>query len=205
MAPKQSKTSKKPDKKPDKKPAKKSRAAKIATFDFASLQRRIVAASKRAFRDMAKLSPKDPICSFALYSDDGAMTVCPAFDTASARAARLAADPHLSNKYCPPEWSHEMVGGDREFDAICSTVADHVLALERGFPAFRKALFETCLCALDELREAGQFDTSPPLLVMFDVSDADLSKATQIAWMRRLNPGSPLVAEFRRWTAEWAR
>jgi len=177
---------------------------KKSDFDFVALEAQIVAASRKAFSDMKRLSPKDPVCSFALYSDDGAMTVCPAFDTAGKLAARLAEHPDdLSYKYAPAEWAFESKGADREFNEICSVVGDHVMALEKGFAAFRKQLFETCLLALDRLRDAGQFASKPPLLVMFDVSDSDISKATHIAWMKRLNGTAPHVAEFVAWTKTW--
>ena len=179
-------------------------AVTTSVFDFLALQAQIVAASRKAFADMKRLSPRDPVCSFALYSDDGAMTVCPAFDTAGKLAARLAANQgDLSYKFSPAEWAYESKGAVREFDRICASVGDHAMSLEKGFATFRKQLFETCLNALDELRDAGQFATTPPMLVMFDVSDSDISKATQIARMKRLNGGAPHVAELAAWTKTW--
>ncbi len=166
-------------------------------FDFAALQTRIVKASVKAFADLARLSPKDPVCSFALYSDDGAMTVCPAFDTRAKLATRLAKGAgHLSDKYCPPEWAYEAKGADQAFNKICKDVRDFVMKPETKFTAFRDQLFETCLRALDELRASGRFD--PTILFMFEVSDSDTSKTVQLARMKRLNPGSAHLKEFRR-------
>ncbi|CAN5899393.1 hypothetical protein BH11MYX2_BH11MYX2_11220 [soil metagenome] len=181
--------------------------AKPRPFDFASLQTRIVAASTKGFADLARLSPKDPVCSFALYSDDGAMTVCPSFDTTAKLAERLASSAgDLSYKFCPPEWAYESKGADREFNRICDDVGTFVMKIEElevEFSAFRDQLFETCLSALDELRAAPRFP--PAVLLMFDVSDSNISKAKQLARMKRLNPGSPHLAEFSRWAKSWAK
>ena len=56
---------------------------------------------------------------------------------------------------------------------------------------FQKAVFETCLRAHDELRTGGAFNAHPDLLVMFAVSDYELSVAESIKQMTRLN-GRPL-------------
>lgn len=172
-------------------------------FDFAALQTRIVEASVKAFADLAVLAPDDPVCSFALYSDDGAMTVCPSFDTAGKLAVRLAkSNNELAYKYCPPEWAYEAKGADREFTAICDDVRNHVMKKDTDFIPFRDQLFETCLRALDELRATGRY--APEILFLFDVPDTDIETSVQLAQMKRLNPGSPHVAEYMRWSETWA-
>ncbi|MBS2030195.1 MAG: DUF4303 domain-containing protein [Deltaproteobacteria bacterium] len=56
-------------------------------MDFELLQTEIVATCRQAFRDIRVAHPNEEICAFALYSDDGAMTVCPAFGPAAGSAS----------------------------------------------------------------------------------------------------------------------
>lgn len=181
-------------------------AARGTTFDFDDLRARLVAASTRALAEVRRRYRADPVCAFALYSDDGAMTVCPAMDLTSARAARIAGDPaHAADTtYAPPEWALESVGAERAFDAICERLSDHLDAHPREFRAFKAALFETCLQALEELRDGGRFRGGPEVLLMFAVSDGDLRPTVEVARLRRLmGSRSPHVAALRALARTW--
>lgn len=181
----------------------------MLAFDYTSLANEITAACRRAFTDLARAHPDEVPCAFALYSDEGAMTVCPAFDLPSPRAARLAAEPDAAayHTFSTAEWSLEGFGADLEFEAICTRVRTHVFAIEAdddGFVAFRERLFETCIQVLARLRTEGAFDGHPGLLVMFSVSDkGDLVAEDELRMMQRLNGDSPHVALYRRWTETW--
>lgn len=129
----------------------------MLAFDYTSLAHEITAACRRAFADLARAHPDEVPCAFALYSDEGAMTVCPAFDLPSQRAARIAAEPDAAAYYTfsTAEWSLEGFGADPEFEAICTRVRTHVFAIEADddvFIAFRERLFETCIQVLARLR-----------------------------------------------------
>lgn len=196
------------------------------SFDFDALEKRIIAASEEAFRDVAQKYPREEICAFALYSDDGAMTVCPAFDLASALEARVAATrgskyPNEADvmKFYPPEWKLEAFGADKAFAQICTTVREHVMAsstsrdlLETysqrdslpGFAAFKEALFETCLKALEQLRATHAIARRPEVLLLFAVSDSDVSEATERERLKRLNAHAPHLAQFEAWSKTWA-
>ncbi len=176
-------------------------------FDFAALRTRIIDASVRALAEVRRQHPGDPVCAFALYSDEGAMTVCPAMDLASARAARLAGDPDdaADAAFSPAEWALESVGAERAFNAICDEVGDHVSTHPEQFEAFRDALFETCLQALEVLRDRAVFGRGADVLLQFAVSDAELRPRLELRRLTRLmGPRSPHVAAFRRWIRTWS-
>ncbi|HPH65789.1 MAG TPA: DUF4303 domain-containing protein [Kofleriaceae bacterium] len=191
-------------------------------FDFADLEARIIAASQQAFEDVRQAHPKEQICAFSLYSDDGAMTVCPAFDLASRRAARIAKYPDEAdyNTFGTAEWALEAFGARKAFTDICTTVRTFVLNVDHpyqglgswgenpgatGFASFKTQLFETCQLALEKLRSNGTFDAYPNLLVMFAVSDdGDQDPATELRMLERHNGASPYVEQYRRWSKTWA-
>ena len=53
-------------------------------MDFDILKQQIETAAKNAFLEMYKKHGTEDIYSFALYSDEGAMTVCPSSNTLEA-------------------------------------------------------------------------------------------------------------------------
>lgn len=175
-------------------------------MDFGKLQTEIEAASRQAFRDVARAHPAETICAFALYSDEDAITVCPAFDLAARREARIVANQDVEvETFCTPEWALEAFGAREAFAAICTTARTHVTALgsdEQAHAAFRDELFETCKRALENLRAEGVIGAD--LLVMFAVSDSSPTEEDEIRMMERLNGTSPYVAQFRRWVERWA-
>ena len=202
------------------KPAKSVKMGKPAKpspgFDFAALETRIIAATKLAFKDVRRVHAQEHVCAFAIYSDSGAMTVCPAFDLVSRRDQRVADHQDDASYYtfASVEWALEGFGGAKAFNDICTTVRTVVLtdldaddsSTRTRFASFKQQLFETCKCALEKLRSDGAFNAYPDLLVMFAVSDeGDLKPATELRIMQRLNPGSPYVSQFRRWTKTWGR
>lgn len=182
-------------------------AKRTEAVDLPGLEEKIASAVRRAFRDFARAHPKDRPCAFALYSDDGAMTVCPAFDLATKRDGRLAEHPDDADWYTfgTAEWALEGFGADDAFEKICTTVRTHVLKLDddAAFIAFKRALFEACIRVLERLRADGAFDAFPNLLVMFAVSDGDPVIKDELRMMRRLNGNSPWVKQYRRWTKSW--
>jgi hypothetical protein len=176
------------------------------SFDFASLEHEIAAATRLAFDDFTRAHPEEPPCAFALYSDDGAETVCPAFDVATRRDARIAKYPEEPDVYtfCTPEWAFERFAGER-FTAICTTVSAHGRKLDdEQLAAFKESLFESCIRVLERLRAEGAFDAYPSLLLMFDASDCDLNTEDQLRTMTRLNAGLPWVEQYYRWAKTWA-
>lgn len=85
-------------------------------FDFDTLREDIVAAAQAAFAEVRASVAPDRIVAFALYSDSGAMTVCPAMATADYMAAIAEEEHPLIYKYSPTQWPLEGVGADE----LCS-------------------------------------------------------------------------------------
>ncbi len=172
------------------------------SFDFASLENEIASATRLAFADFAQAHPEEPPCAFALYSDDGAETVCPAFDVATRRAARIAKYPDDPAVYTfsTAEWAFEAFAGNR-FSAICRTVsADGAKLDAEQHAAFKESLFESCIRVLERLRTEGAFAAYPNLLLMFTASDCDFETEFELRTMARLNGDSPWVEQHRRWS-----
>lgn len=144
----------------------------------------------------------------SLYSDDGAVTVCPSINTAAhlAKTQRDHPDDAMVYKFATPEWRFEMIWADAEFDAICDRVRGHVMTQDgsdalprREFAKFRGALFEPCLRGLESLRRERAFKD---VLLVYAVSEMNFSIRTELARIKRLNP-KPVVDEFWAWTRKW--
>lgn len=101
-------------------------------FDFQALQDKIVAASVQAFKEVSARVEPEAVRAFALYSDEGAMTVCPAFATQRFFDELRDEDPDeaLDYKYSTAEWPLEAEGAEDAFEDICTLVREHVLTLE---------------------------------------------------------------------------
>jgi hypothetical protein len=193
-------------------------------FDFAALEVEIRRAAKQAFDEVASAHPDEQLCAFALYSDDGAMTVCPSINTVQhlARMQSKYPDEAPYYKFAPPEWKYEATGADAAFGAICLQVRTQALAFEGvtaeaartlagvsplrmapappGFDDFKSELFETCVRVLESLRADPLF---AGVLLVFAVSDSDPSVESELAMIERLNDEA-VVSEFRTWTKTWA-
>lgn len=182
----------------------------MVDFDFESLKKEIVLASKKAFLEVQSHNTNEKLCSFALCSDDGAMTVCPSINTE--RHLKRALDSNNGNlyfKFGTAEWQFEAQGADEMFDAICDKVRGTALEVEdrdEDFLWFRQNLFETCVQSLEQLRREGFFEKhcEPDFLLMFSVSDSDLSVEEELKKIARLN-NPVVVKEFKQWTDTWGR
>ena len=160
-------------------------------FDFQQFAQELTRAARAAFTELLAQQPEEQLYSFALYSDEGAMTVCPAANT----LAYLAAQPSDSLPYAkfePAEWKYEMVGADTQFDELSRQLSARLaedFAEPDGFERFRQRLFATCVDVLAELREQRFFDEAAggPVFLLFSVSDSDMSTAELAQVVSRLN------------------
>ena len=167
--------------------------------DFPALEQDIRAAARTAFAELSARAAPEPLCAFALYSDDGAMTVCPAANTATHLQAAVAENPEFGDdsEFSTAEWKYEGEGADAAFDAICGRLAQQVMALDEDGPAFadfRQGVFGACLRALQSLNDEGLFGSA---LLLFGVSDGDIT-AEDVALVKALNDG-PTGERFERW------
>lgn len=176
-------------------------------FNFDQLRSDIVAAAKEAFSEIAAQRPSDDLCAFALYSDSGAMTVCPAMCTTGFLATKAQEKPgeYLFYKYSPSEWPLEGVGAGVAIGKICKSLRDHLEIIEgdyEAFQSFQRRLMETCVQAQEQLRKTFFATRSNDFLLLVTISDDDEPAAELQARMDRLN--SPHIsAEFAGWVRTW--
>jgi hypothetical protein len=93
-------------------------------MNFEILKENIEAATKKAFIEIFEKHGSEEIYAFALYSDEGAMTVCPATNTLAhlANADADDEDDLAYYKFEPAEWKYEMTGADEDFNAISESL-----------------------------------------------------------------------------------
>jgi hypothetical protein len=186
-------------------------------FDFDSLREEIVAAAQAAFAEVSAREAPNAIVAFALYSDDGAMTVCPAMATAAYMEAIAGEGEALYLKYSPSEWPLEGVGADHLFGPICDRVRNHVFALEdiesddggssevaneAEFERFKNRLMQTCVESAERLRAGCFAAMDDDFIVLVTISDGDEPVQELNERVARLN--APAIAqEHEAWTRSW--
>ncbi len=172
-------------------------------MNFAILGAKIEAAAKKAFEEMFQKHGAEGLYSFALYSDEGAMTVCPAANTLKHLAT---ADPSELgyHKFEPAEWKYEMQGADAEFNEICDALREELFKEENDddawFEQFQKQLFETCIACLEKLKGENFFRdiAGRDIFLTFSVSDYDFEDEELIRIAERLNDNA-YKTEYLNW------
>jgi hypothetical protein len=177
----------------------------MKSFDFATLEKEIIAACEAAYSEISALAPNDPIQGFAIYSDSGAMTVCTSIANRSYFEKISSEDPsdYLSDKYSPTEWTHEGVGADDLIEPLCTKLRDYVDDLDDDeFSALKQKLMEACLESAKKLKNGLFADKPDDFILLVTISDDDESKKVLNSRVSQLN--SPqVVDEFKKWTKTW--
>jgi len=186
-------------------------------MDFAALKRKIEAAAREAFTEMVRLHKDEGIYAFALYSDEGAMTVCPSTNTLPHLAEQDEGDGDLYFKFTPAEWKYEMQGADAAFDEISTLAREYVLSIgeeeegnndeiedNREFTAFQHGLYEACIEVLEKLKQEGFFRKAlgQDVFLTFEVSDHDMEEDRIRKIITRLNDGR-YRDEYLAWMKTW--
>ena len=175
-------------------------------IDFQALKSQLMQATQAAFIEVLAQHRAEGIYSFALYSDEGAMTVCPATNTL-AHLATQAPDDLPYAKFEPAEWRYENVGAAAQFDAICAQLRAQALdeaLTDEAFEQFRQQLYATCVAVLDELRQQSFFNQAAgrEVFLLFRVSDSDPSVEELTQLVRQLNPNA-YGDEYLAWLHTW--
>lgn len=164
------------------------------------LKGKIENAARQAFLEMFEKHGEEGICAFALYSDGGAWTVCPATNTTEHLEEEIKNDSEDEYYYLyeTAAWKYECVGADKLFDEICKFCGDTVCAMkknektyEKEFSTFQKLLFDTCVEVLEKLKSENFFKqiVGKEILLLFTVSDHDFSTKDFERIVTRLNDG----------------
>ena len=175
-------------------------------FDFPRFQQQLTQATQAAFRELLAAHRAEDFYSFALYSDEGALTVCPAANT----LAHLAAQPPEDQAYAkfePAEWAYERRGAEAQFEELSRQLRTHVLGEDlaaEAFEQFRQQLYATCVAVLAELRQQQFFDQAAgrEVFLLFSVSDSDTPVAELAQLVKQLNHNA-YRAEHLAWLASW--
>jgi hypothetical protein len=175
-------------------------------MDFEILKQEIENAAKKAFLEMYEKHGAENIYSFALYSDEGAMTVCPASNTLEELDTEDE-DDALYYKYEPAEWTYEMEGADKEFNKICAKLRAE---LDKNgddndwFEDFQAKLYTTCIEVLEKLKNEDFFKqiTGKDVFLFFTVSDYEFDKKDLKEIITRLNDNE-YKTEYLEWMDTW--
>lgn len=175
-------------------------------FDFQHLARQLTQATQTAFTEVLAQHGTEEVYAFALYSDEGAMTVSPSTNTLAHLLAQPPED-QLYAKFEPAEWRYEMVGAAAQFDDICRQLGTYVLddeLADEAFESFRQQLYATCVDVLTDLQQHGFFDQAAgrEVFLLFSVSDSDTSTEELRQLVTRLNPNA-YRDEYLAWLRTW--
>ena len=175
-------------------------------FDFQHFEQHLTQATRDAFLELLAAHRAEGFYSFALYSDEGALTVCPSANTLAYLAAQPPEDLPYA-KFEPAEWAYEMRGAKVQFNELSRQLRTHVLdeALqEDDFEQFRQQLYATCVAVLDALRQQQFFDQAAgrEVFLLFSVSDSDTPAAELAQLVKRLNHNT-YRDEYLAWLASW--
>jgi hypothetical protein len=175
-------------------------------MNFEILKEKIEDAAKKAFLEMYEKHGAEEIYSFALYSDEGAMTVCPASNTMKVMEG-ADEDDVLYYKYEPAEWAYEMQGADEEFDEICTQLRTELYKHDdddQWFEGFQTKLYSICIEVLEKLKNENFFTniTGKEVFLIFTVSDYEFDKKDLQDLIIRLNDND-YKSEYLDWMATW--
>jgi hypothetical protein len=170
----------------------------MANIDFAHLQVIVETAAKTAYRELTARA--NDLCAFALYSDPDAITIRPSANTSTYLKKVQEEDPDdvLYYKYSPAEWRFGSVGAEDQFAKISDFLRGVLPSRESDRIAFKEAVYEVCLRALEKIRT----EESKEILLMFSVPDSDVPVEVELARASRLNKDE-VVNELKSWTDTW--
>jgi hypothetical protein len=184
----------------------------MTKVDFRAVRREIAAAAPRAFAAVRAANAEETFYAFALYSDDGAMTVCPAANTVEGEARCRARcptdeshrkflatygmtieDEHAAQRWLTAEWSYEGEGSDY-FGRVSELIGDAAISddgSEDDFVEYKAGLFAAMVLGLADAVQEGGFGTGPArdaVTVFCSVSDSSCSLWLELESAKRLNP-----------------
>ena len=183
------------------------------SLDQAALSTLIRDAARAAFGDLRRAHPQEAFYAFALYTDEGWMTIVPAANSEEGfrRATGEGMDPVNRRYYrwATAEWAYE-TAGDEHFDAANALLntpppgaeptdeeADEAEEAEeaRRYREKGDALLGSMVEGLRLLDAEGFFGTGEAreaVTLFVSISDSDEAEALETSSARQLNP--PAVA-----------
>ena len=176
-------------------------------MNFDQLKIKIEHATKLAFTELYQQHGHENIYAFALYSDEGAMTICP---STNSLAALKTVDPQDFQYYQfePAEWRYEMQGADLAFNQISDEVRSTSLQYaedDQKFIEFRQKLYQSCIDVLVKLKQENFFTqiTQQEIFLFFTVSDYEFEAEQVHNIVTQLNDNH-YCADYLAWMKTWA-
>lgn len=177
-------------------------------FDVKKLEQKIETATREAFQEMVEKHQQERIYAFALYSDEGAMTVCPSTNTMDYLETKPNND-FTYYKFQPAEWKYEGDGADKKFAKICNKLYKEVEKDkydddESLFEDFQNELYQTCIGVLKKLKQENFFKNilGYDIFLMFSVTDYEQDRNFLAQTITSLNE-NPYRDEYLEWMKTW--
>ena len=175
-------------------------------MEFEILKQKIENATKKAFIEMFEKHGEEKIYAFALYSDEGAMTVEPATNTLK-HLETVNQEDYAGFKFSTAEWKYGCIGAEEDFIEIYKLIEEEHNNHEdndEGFEEFQKQLFETCIEVLEKLKNENFFKqiVGDDIFLTFTVSDYDYEVKDKGKTIIRLNDNK-YKPEYFDWMATW--
>jgi len=185
-------------------------------MNFIELERKIEKATKKAFIEMFDKHKGGGIYGFSLYSDEGAMTVCPSTNTID--FLNKLDDEEKKEltyyKFEPAEWKYEMIGADEDFNEICKDLRielekneylDNDEYNEEWFLKFQKYLYQICINILKKLKDENFFRkiTGKDIFLIFSVSEFEFESKKIESMITDLNDNEYRY-EYLEWMKTWS-
>ena len=172
-------------------------------------------AARQAFGELRRAHPDETFYAFALYTDDGWMTIVPAANSEEGfrRVAEDDPDPaeHHYARWATAEWAYEAVG-DEHFDAANDllnasptddrTGEDEPARQERRYGGQGEALLACMVEGLRLLDAEGFFGTGEDrerVTLFVSISDSDEAEEVETSSARQINPPGVAAAFAKRY------
>lgn len=187
-------------------------------MNFDLLQHKIEQATKQAFLEMYLQHGEEGIYAFALYSDEGAMTVCPSTNTQAALNEHYdeQQEDFVYYQFEPAEWKYEMQGAEDAFNQISEDIyaaSEQCLQYDEDgeyienetFNLFREALFDCCFKVLLKLKQENFFYNlvQNDVFLMFSVTEHEFEPEKLKKMITQLN-NNPYQAKYLAWMKTWS-
>ncbi len=187
-------------------------------MNFDLLQHKIEQATKQAFLEMYLQHGEEGIYAFALYSDEGAMMVCPSTNTQAALNEHYdeQQEDFVYYQFEPAEWKYEMQGAEDAFNQISAEVyaaseqclqydEDGEYIESEAFEVFREALFDCCFKVLLKLKQENFFYNlvQNDVFLMFSVTEHEFEPEKLKKMITQLN-NNPYQAKYLAWMKTWS-
>lgn len=168
----------------------------MTKVNFSSLRNEIKDAAQRAFESVIKKYPNEQFYAFALYSDDGVMTIEPTCNSEEALRDKAKVSGYLlipdSLRWLTSEWAYEYEGSEY-FKAVYRMLNVEGRCGESEFEAFRFKVYETMIEALGDLDAEGFFgigEKRENITIFCSISDSEDAAQFENESARQLNPMS---------------